>query len=626
MKKRDAIERIDVKNIRDASVLKRMNYAELSVLCHDLRKEIIEQVAKNGGHLSSNLGVVELTVSLWRNFNFPEDKLIFDVGHQCYTHKILSGRSLENLNKAGGIAGFQKLAESPCDPWEAGHSSTSISAAEAFVIAQERKGERHDVIAVIGDSSIVNGLSFEALNDLGPRKEKAIIVLNDNDMSISRPVGSFGRFFRRISTGKVYTKFKKGYQRALFRSRLGRKIYDFSFSFKNAVKARLVPLTMFDNMGFNYIGPINGHDLKALDKAFDRAKRSTKSVVVHVRTIKGKGYPYAEADKTGYWHGVTPFDIETGAPKKLHPGLVSWSHLFSELTYEQIGKRKDAQLVVPATLKGSGLEKVFSSYPDRCIDVGIAEEHAATLCGAFAVNGFHPILTIYSTFLQRAYDEIAHDCARMHANMTILIDRAGLVGSNGDTHQGIYDVAYLKSIPEVVVTMPSTKAIAKALYEQSFDNHGVFAIRYPRDLVEEGMPLETPELQYLRFRYERRTTTKKVALLAVGPMEQKVLEEVEKAYLDVEVIDPVYLHPLQIDNLYPLLSYKTVFIYDAYGIKEGFASTVLSGLMELGYRGKVVVRAVPNQFVREDSYEKQLSQFGLLPAQIVDELKDILKD
>ena len=625
MKKRDPIERIDVKHITDPNVVKKMSYPELAVLCHDLRREILESVSKTGGHLSSNLGVIELTVALYRNFDFPNDKLIFDVGHQCYAHKLLSGRSLENLNKPGGVAGFQKMAESEFDPWEAGHSSTSISAAEAFAIAAHKKGETRDVVAVIGDSSVVNGLSFEALNDLGSRPEKVIVVLNDNDMSISRPTGSFGRFFRRISTGKVYTKAKKGYQRALFRSRLGHKIYNFSLSFKNAIKARLVPLTMFDNMGFNYIGPVDGHDLKALDRAIARAKRSTKSVVLHVRTIKGKGYPYAENDKTGYWHGVTPFDLETGAPKKFHPGQVSWSHFMADLTYEMIANHPEAQLVVPATLKGSGLEKVFSSYPDRCIDVGIAEEHAATLCGAFSVNGFKPILTIYSTFLQRAYDEIAHDCARIKANVTLLIDRAGLVGSNGDTHQGIYDVAYLKSIPGVTVTMPSSKAMAKTLYEQSLTGKGVFAIRYPRDFVEEGMPLETiSDLQYLRFRYERRTSSKKIAVLAVGPMEKKLLDLVEKAYLDVEIIDPVYLQPLQMDNLLPLLSFEHIFVYDAYSTKEGFASSVLTALMELGYKGKVTVRAVPNQFVREDSYDNQLAQFGLLPTQIVEELRKLL--
>lgn len=606
------------------SFLKTMSYDELALLCADIRKELIRVCSIYGGHLSPNLGDVELTVALHRAFDFSKDKLIFDVGHQSYTHKILTGRSLEHLNEKGHVAGFQKMAESPYDPWEAGHSSTSISAAQAYAIARDEKKENYDVVAFIGDSSIVNGLSFEALNNLGSQKTKVIIVLNDNDMSISQPTGAFARFFRNISTGRTYTKVKKGYRKAMFKTRFGRKMYDVSLSFKNWFKRKVVPLNIFDNMGYTYIGVVDGHNLKALDKAIKRAKRATKSVVLHVSTIKGKGYSYAENDRTGYWHGVTPFNIETGQPKNLHPGFISWSHYMADLTAEIMGDKANSHLIVPATGKGSGLEKAFAAYPTRCHDVGIAEEHAATLCGALSVTGIHPILSIYSTFLQRAYDEISHDCARVKANMTILIDRAGLVGSNGDTHQGIYDVAYLKSIPNVVITMPSTKAIARALYYQSFDDHGVFAIRYPREMVHDSEESVGAYLPYMRWRYEKNSTSKRLAIIAVGPKEKELLELAERRFLDAEIIDPVYLFPLQKDNILPLLSYESIMIYDAYGTKEGFADSLLAALAEHGYKGHLAVRAVPNVFVPHAKKDEQLAEFGLLPEQVADEAAKIL--
>ena len=604
--------------------LRDLSYDELTAICADLRHEIIRACSLYGGHLSSNLGDVELTVALHRVFDFKKDKLIFDVGHQCYAHKLLTGRTLEHLNERGHTAGFQKFAESSYDPWEAGHSSTSISAAEAYAIARDKKGEKFDVVAFIGDSSIVNGLALEALNDVGSHPNKIYVILNDNDMSISQPVGALGKFFRSISTGRAYNKFKHGYRRALERNAVGRKVFEWSHSVKDAIKRSLVPSNLFDNMGFTYIGPVDGHNIKAIEKALTRAKRASKSVVLHFRTTKGKGYTYAENDRTGYWHGVSPFDIETGKPKNLHPGFISWSHYMADLTDGIMAEKENAYLIVPATRKGSGLEKSFASFPDRCHDVGIAEEHAATLCGGLSVNGFHPILSIYSTFMQRCYDEISHDCARIKANMTILVDRAGLVGSNGDTHQGIYDVAYLKSIPNLVVTMPSTKAIARALYYQSFDNHGVFAIRYPRETVPDTEECMGAEVPFLRWRYEHVSSSKRLAILAVGPRERVILAEAKKQFIDAEIIDPVYLYPLQKDNVLPLLSYENVLIYDSYGIKEGFADSVLAALLEAGYRGNVLVRAIPNVFVSQAKLNEQLSDYGLLPEQIIAEAKKIL--
>ena len=604
--------------------LRTLSYDQLEDVCQKIRQEIILSCSEFGGHLSSNLGDVEAIVALNRMFDFSKDKLIFDVGHQCYAFKLLTNRCLKDLNGVSGVAGFQKIKESPYDPWEAGHSSTSISAAEALAIERDAAGENYDVIAFIGDSSIANGLAFEGLNNIACRPNKVIIVLNDNGMSISKPVGGLGKAFQRISTGSGYLKLKSGFKRITSHTRFGRWFYRKTLNFKNSVKSHLIHSTIFDDMGFTYIGAIDGHDIKAMEKALTRAKRADKSVVLHIITQKGRGYRYAEDDQTGYWHGVTPFDIETGSPKSMHPGFISWSHYMADLTHEIMGVKPTSRLIVPATAKGSGLEKAFAAYPDRCFDVGIAEEHAATLCGGFAVAGSHPILSIYSTFLQRAYDEISHDCARMNANMTILVDRAGMVGKNGDTHQGIYDVAYLRSIPNVVITMPSTKAIAKALYYQSFDDHGIVAIRFPREMVYESEDAPYVELPFLRWKFDTRTDSKKLAILAVGPKEKEILSLAKAQYVDAEIIDPVYLFPILKDNLYSLMSFREILIYDAYGTKEGFADSVLSALMELGYQGKVHVRAIPNAFVQQGTSKQQLEQFGLLPEQIIQLAKELL--
>ena len=621
----DKHERIDVSTIKDPSFLKGLSYKQLDMLSEDIRKELLRAVSTYGGHLSSNLGDVEITIALHRSFDFSKDKLIFDVGHQSYTHKILTGRSLEHLNKPGHTQGFQKIAESPYDPYEAGHSSNSISAAEGFAIARDLKGEKFDVVAFIGDSSIVNGLAFEGLNDVSARGHKIIIILNDNEMSISKSVGGMGKFFRRISSAKGYNRLKRGYQNVLERNALGRKIYNLSYKIKSAVKRRLVPLNLFDNLGFTYMGPYDGHDIKKLEKALKRAKSASKSVVLHVKTIKGKGYPFAEKDTTGYWHGVTPFDLETGKPKKMYPDSISYSHFFADYTAEMMEKHQNAFLLVPATGRGSGLEKPFSMFKDRCIDVGIAEEHCLTLAGSLYLNGYHPIVSIYSTFLQRAYDELSHDCARLNANMTLLIDRAGLVGKNGDTHQGIYDVAYLKSIPHVTVTMASSKSIAAKLYEQSFEeNKGIFCIRLSREHVGKDEEIEDIKLDYLRF-LTLQEGSKEVAVMGIGPAGRELYKLVANEKLDLTYIDPIYLYPIADEAVKGLLGYKNILIYDAYSTKEGFADSLSAKLMELGYKGNIIVKAVPSEFIASDSLANQRSLGKLNPEEMLPLIKETLR-
>ena len=623
MKNTKAPYSIAIKDIKSPDFLNDLKYSDLDVLANKIRHEIIEKTSQYGGHLSSNLGVVEITIALHRMFNFKHDKLIFDVGHQSYTHKILTGRSLEYLRNRNGVSGFQKICESYYDCFEAGHSSTSLSAAQGFALNRDAKGEKYDVVAVIGDASVVNGLAFEALNNISHNKNKVIIILNDNEMSISRPTGGMGKFFSKISTASGYNRLKSSYKRFMFTTRFGHGIYNFTSRVKNAIKRKLVPTTYFDNMGFQYIGCIDGHNIKALEKAITRAKRTPRSVVLHVSTIKGKGYKYAENDTTGYWHGVTPFEIETGKPKNLHPELLSWSHLYSDLLAELMAKRNDTVIISPATVKGSGLEDLFASYPSRTFDVGIAEGHAVTLASGLAVAGTHPIVSIYSTFLQRAFDQIIHDIARMNLNVTFLIDRSGLVGLDGETHQGIYDESFLLNTPNTVVTMPSSDEEAKYLLNESLNNHGPFFIRYPRDLLKKNHLIKDASHQFGKWIIESKATDKKVAVIAVGQLLRALKELMIADNSNITLVNAIYLKPHDQSVLAELTAYETIVIYDAYATEYGFAAYLKTKLCDLSYRGKIVTFAVPDTFVSQAKISEQLEQFGLLPSQVLEKIKKL---
>ncbi len=615
---------IDIREIKGPEFLKELNYRSLDLLSEKIRREIIDKTSKYGGHLSSNLGVVEITIALHRMFNFKHDKLIFDVGHQSYTHKILTGRSLESLRSRNGVSGFQKICESYYDCFEAGHSSTSLSAAQGFALNRDARGEKYDVVAVIGDGSIVNGLAFEALNNISHNNNKVIIILNDNEMSISRPTGGMGRFFAKISTASGYTNFKISYRRFMFKTRMGHALYNFTSRIKNAIKQKLVPTTYFDDMGFQYIGCIDGHNIKALEKAIARAKRTTKSVVLHIATVKGKGYRYAENDTTGYWHGVTPFEIESGKPKNLHPEELSWSHLFSDLLTALMAERNDLVIISPATVKGSGLEDLFSTYPKRTFDVGIAEGHALTLASGLAVAGTHPIVSIYSTFMQRAFDQIIHDIARMNLNITFLVDRSGLVGLDGETHQGIYDESFLLSTPNTVVTMPSSDKEAKYLLNESLKQHGPFFIRYPRDLLKKNHLIQEENHQFGKWIMERVANSKRVAVIAVGQLLRSLKELIIEADLDVTLVNALFLKPHDQEMLSSLSEYETIVIYDAYATEFGFASYLKTKLCEMSYKGQIMSFAIPDVFVTQAKISEQLEEFGLLPKQVFEEIKKLL--
>ncbi|MBE6136364.1 MAG: 1-deoxy-D-xylulose-5-phosphate synthase [Erysipelotrichaceae bacterium] len=597
MKKEE--KHIDLKAIDNPDFLKDLSYRDLDVLSSDITNYLVDVTSKTGGHLSSNLGVVDATLALCRSFDFKKDKIIFDVGHQSYTYKLLTGRDLTKLRQKDGISGFQKVNESPYDHFECGHSSTSISVALGMATARDLKGDDYSVISFIGDSSIVNGLAFEGLNTCQDNKHKIIIVLNDNEMSISRPVGGISHLLRRFQFSKLYAKSKNLFIRISSKGKVGIKIYNFFYKLKNAIKRRFLTMTIFDNLGFSVVGPIDGHDIKGMEKAFAKAKRNSKSTIVIIKTIKGKGYKYCEEDKEGKWHGVAPFDKETGQPLK-KPG-VSWSEYFSSLIDKKMMNDKDVVTITPATGYGSELLYLEKAYPTRVIDVGIAEEHALTYAGGLSISGIHPIICIYSTFLQRAYDELSHDIARMKLDATILVDRAGLVGNDGETHQGIYDEAFLYSIPNVTISMPSNTLDANYLFDQSFEKHGPFVVRFPREEIKQN------ELIY-PFKYGRAIKLKegkKLAVVSLGPIIHEVLDRVEKEGLDITIYNSLFIKPIDLEMVKELLNYDKVIIYDVYGTKEGLAIHLIEALNNLSYKGVIKTLCVPDKFIKQATIKEQ---------------------
>ena len=592
------MEEINVKTINDPKFLKTLSYKELNLLCANIREEIINATSANGGHVASNLGVVELTVALHRTFDFSKDKLLLDVGHQCYTHKILTGRSLDKLRKKDGISGFQKRSESIYDCFEAGHSSTSISTALGMAVARDLNKENYDIVAVIGDGSVTSGLAFEGLNNLGHLNNKVIIVLNDNDMSISKPTGGFARFLQRIRTSVSYNRKKKSYQRFMCKTRFGLWLYNISANIKNTFKKMFLSSNIFDTMGFAYIGPIDGHNIKAMEKALKQAQKASRSVVIHVQTIKGKGYKYSEEDHLGIWHGVPPFDKDTGAFKC--DQVTCWSQAIANDLDEILAKNEKTVLINPAMVQGSCLNGIFKKYKGRTFDVGICEEHAFTMASGLALSGYHPIISIYSTFMQRAYDEIQQDLARMNLNVTITIDRAGLVGADGETHQGIFDEAMLYTIPNTVITMPSNNEEAKILLNESLNNHGAFAIRFPKAKISSA------NNDALSFKFGEWLKVKDAksddVIVSFGP----IINDLKEKISNVDIINAIYQKPILDDNIKRILNYKRIILYNPYGIIDGFINNFIEKLTLYNYRGVIKIVAIKQDFIKASSQIEQM--------------------
>lgn len=609
------ITHFDIDKPLTKNIVKTLDEKNLYVLCDDIRENIIKHTSLNGGHLSSNLGVVELTVAIHRCFDLPQDKLIFDVGHQCYTHKILSGRVLTNLRHSDGVSGFPKRDESEYDSFETGHSSTSISAAMGMALARDLNNDKYETIALIGDSSFTNGLSLEAMNLLSTFNHKVIIIINDNNRAISEARGNIRKHFERMRLSSSYLTFKKGCKK-LLNHKISMFLYKFVRHIKDFFKYHLLIKKSFLN-SFNVyaLTNIDGHDIASLTKAFKYAKKSDKSVIIHCTTTKGKGYKYASEDKVGYYHGVESFKIEEGINKNINNVNVSWSEVYARLVEE--GLKNDQKMVVinPATTVGSKLNDIFETYPDRCIDVGIAEEHGAIFASGIAAQDYKPYYSIYSTFLQRAYDEILHDVARNNFDVTLLVDRVGLPNSDGETHQGIFDVAYLYSMPNFAIAMAKDNNEAKALFDFSLSYKHPLAIRYPRGnttLIKE----EDIDLTLGTWIKEKEGMD--IALVSYGP----IVNELNKLEEDITIYNAIFLRPILKQYINELLNYKHIIIYDIYGIEEGFYLNLVKELVKENYKGQIHSLCVKNTFIKHDTIEQQLKTLNI----DLDTLKKLIKD
>lgn len=582
--------------------LKSYKIKDLENLSKNIREEIIDKTKLNGGHLSSNLGVVELTIALHKHYNFPEDKLLFDVGHQCYAHKILTGRSLNNLRKENGISGFPKKSESIYDCFEGGHSSNSISNALGMAISRDLEGENYNIITLIGDASISNGLAFEALNDVNLRDHKVIIILNDNGMSISKNVGNISQLFSKVSTSGLYNKTKLAYKRFSSKSKARKKIYESLFSFKSFIKKLLLRGNYFSDLGLNYIGVVDGHNFKALEKAFKKADKSIKSTVIHVKTIKGLGYKEAEKDEVGYYHAVSKDSNKNDA-------TITWSELYS-LEFESILKeQKDTILISPGTLIGSHFEYLSLKYKERVIDVGIAEEHAFSLAAGFAANQYRPYISIYSTFLQRAFDELSHDCARENFNIVCLIDRCGLNDGDGDTHQGIFDEAFLINTPNTVVAMANNMDCAKFLLNDTLNNRGIYCIRYPKGEIYTNNKLESYNFGKWNKTIDNNSNT---LIISFGPIINDLEKYIIENKLDIDLTNAIYQKPLDIEYLKSIKNkYKKIIIYNIYGTKEGFNNCLLDKLNELNINSNVKSCGLPLTFENNPNIKSVLKKYNL---------------
>lgn len=517
--------------IKDPKFIKDLSIKELEELAFKIREYIIETVSKTGGHLASNLGTVELVIALHYIFNLPYDRLVFDIGHQAYTHKILTGRAkdFKNLRQKDGVSGFLSYDESNYDVFEAGHSSTSLSAVAGFLKAKELGKDIGEVIALIGDASLQNGLAFEALNYLGGLKnQKAIIILNDNKMSISENVGRLSKSFRKLRVKKSYISFKKIIPQGL----------------RRMFRALAYGDNVFSAFGFKYYGPIDGHNFKQLFKYLELAKKSKESIVIHVRTQKGKGYKPAEQDQIGKWHSVAPFNIESG--KSVNDKGLSWSKAIANLVTEEAIKNDKIHIIAPAMIYSGGFSEFQEKYPNRITDVGIAELHASVMASSMAKEGLIPVIPIYSTFLQRAYDGINHDLARPNLHAILLVDHAGIISSDGSTHQGIFDLSLLNSLPNMTIMMPKDLSEAKALLKIAInDLKGPVAFRFPKGSVKDK--IEEEELEFGKYRIELPLQKKNV--ISYGENVNLLKEEILKQKKKIGLINALFIKPLDYELL-----------------------------------------------------------------------------
>ncbi len=584
--------------------IKKLNDNELLKLGEEIREFLIESVSKTGGHLSSNLGVVELTLSLFKTFNIGRDKLIWDVGHQSYIHKILTGRKdgFKNLRKKDGLSGFPKKNESIYDCFQTGHSSTSISAALGMARARDIKKEKHNIIAVIGDGALTGGLAFEALNDIGFKKTKMIIVLNDNQMSIAKNVGGISNYLNKLRMKPKYNKIKSNINTELSKSKGGKVVLNNMSKLKNGLKSLFVDSMLFEDMGIKYIGPIDGHNIKLMNEVFSMAKNIDGPVIVHTITKKGKGYEFAEKSPSKF-HGISPFNLENGEVCKTC--CETYSNAFGKALNKIAKEDKDVVAITAAMPDGTGLREFSKNFPERFFDVGIAEEHAVTLSAGMASSGLKPVFAVYSTFLQRAYDEIIHDVCIQNLPVVFAIDRAGVVGEDGETHQGILDISYLSTMPNMTIVAPKSLKEVEPLLRWALNKKTPVAIRYPKG----GDKLKNlPVLKEITYgKWEVLNKGEKLAIIACGKTVEFAMEALNKLKeknINPTIINATFIKPVDEKQIKYLAENNFNIITVEDNMKQGgLGSSILNSLNNYNYKGIMKILAYEDKFIEQASVD-----------------------
>ncbi|WP_214747619.1 MULTISPECIES: 1-deoxy-D-xylulose-5-phosphate synthase [unclassified Exiguobacterium] len=612
--------------IQDPSFLKRMSVSELEVLAGDIRRFLIEELATTGGHLAPNLGVVELTLALHREFDSPNDKFVWDVGHQAYVHKILTGRAsqFDTLRQHKGLCGFPKRNESVHDVWETGHSSTSLSAAMGIAVSNELSGKSDRAVAIIGDGALTGGMALEALNHIGAEQQNVIVILNDNEMSIAPNVGAMHQMLGRIRSSRK-VRFAQDELETLIKKIpvIGGRLEKGSEKLKEAVKGALVPGMFFEELGFNYYGPVDGHDLDDLIEQLNYVKKEEGPVLLHVITKKGKGYRPAEFDGVGTWHGLGPYKMESGEVIKGKSKAPSYSFTVADTLTKMARDDEKLTLITPAMSVGSKLDCFEKEFPERMFDVGIAEQHAVTFAAGQATQGMKPVVSIYSTFFQRAYDQLVHDVARQNLDVTFTIDRSGLVGADGETHQGVFDIAFMRHVPNIRIVMAKDENELQHLLYSAVKYEGPIAVRFPRG-EGIGVPMDETLHEISLDTWEVECEGTDVAILAFGPQVQDALKiaDLLADELSVRVINARTIKPLDekmLNALYaegiPLVTLEEAVL------KGGFGSAVLEHANEQEAFPRVKRFGIPDWYIEHGGVNELLEEIGLLPGQIAEEVR-----
>lgn len=609
---------MDLEEIKDPSFLKQYSTLEMKELAADIRRFLIEKLSGTGGHIAPNLGVVELTLVLHKLFNSPKDKFIWDVGHQSYVHKILTGRAgkFDTIRQHKGLAGFPKRAESPHDIWETGHSSTSLSAAMGMAAARDLKGEKESIVAIIGDGALTGGMALEALNHIGHEQKDLIVILNDNEMSIAPNVGALHNMLGRLRTAGKYNRAKDDFESLIRKIPVGGRLASAAERLKDSLKYLFVTGVFFEELGYTYLGPVDGHNIEDLAENIKYAKKMHGPTLVHVLTQKGKGYKPAESDTVGVWHGAPPYKIESGdfiKPVGAPPG---YSKVVSETLRRLAREDKRVVVLTPAMTVGSKLEAFREEFPDRLFDVGIAEQHATTMAAGLATQNMKPVLSIYSTFLQRGYDQLVHDVCRQKLNVVFAVDRSGLVGADGETHHGVFDISFLRSLPNMVVGMGKDEnELQHMVYTALNYDDGPIAVRLPRgngfgvkmDETFHEVPIGTWEI--LREGSD-------VAVLSFGPtlkLAEKAAKELASEGISVKIINARYIKPMDFDRLTELAQANYPILTVEEGILQGgFGSAVLEYFHDEGFHDITVDRmGIPDRYIEHGSVSDLLEEVGL---------------